>query len=43
MVPEDRAFRPDLRLARSDAGVRKVAEVARWFAEWVGGEAPPIM
>ncbi|WWD19209.1 hypothetical protein CI109_103667 [Kwoniella shandongensis] len=36
--PEDAALRPDLRLGRSDAGVRKVAEVVRWFAEWVGGE-----
>lgn len=36
----DRFFRPDLRLARSDPGVKKVAEVVRWFAEWVGGEGP---
>ena len=36
----DKALRPDLRLARSDPGVRKVAEVVRWFADWVGGEGP---
>ncbi|ORY35745.1 hypothetical protein BCR39DRAFT_31153 [Naematelia encephala] len=41
IVPEDKALRPDLRLARSDPGVRKVAECARWFAEWIGGEGPP--
>ena len=40
MDPQDKLLRPDLRLGRSDAGVRKVAEVARWFAEWVGGEPP---
>ncbi|KAK8854650.1 hypothetical protein IAR55_003389 [Kwoniella newhampshirensis] len=38
MLPEDRAVRPDLRLGRSDAGIRKVGEIVRWFAEWVGGE-----
>lgn len=38
MEPVDKALRPDLRLGRSDPGVRKVAEVVRWFAEWVGGE-----
>ncbi|KLT41167.1 hypothetical protein CC85DRAFT_286727 [Cutaneotrichosporon oleaginosum] len=37
---EDRALRPDLRLARSDRGVQAVAEMARWCAEWVGGEGP---
>lgn len=37
---EDAAFRPDLRLGRSDAGVKRVAEWARWFADWVGGEPP---
>jgi hypothetical protein len=41
IFPEDRALRPDLQLARSDAGVRKVFEHARWFADWVGGEEPP--
>ncbi|ORX38397.1 hypothetical protein BD324DRAFT_354081 [Kockovaella imperatae] len=41
MDPHDRLLRPDLRLGRSDAGIRKVAEIARWFAEWVGGDAPP--
>ncbi len=41
MLPEDRAVRPDLQLARSDAGVKKVVEYARWFARWVGGEGPP--
>lgn len=40
MMAEDEALRPDLRLSRSDAGVRKVAEWARWFANWVGGEPP---
>jgi hypothetical protein len=40
MLPEDEALRPDLRLSRSDAGVRKVAEWAKWFADWVGGEPP---
>ncbi|WVQ80043.1 hypothetical protein IAT38_002144 [Cryptococcus sp. DSM 104549] len=42
MVHEDRQLRPDLRLGRSDMGVRKVAEVVRWFAMWVGGEAPSL-
>ena len=37
MVPEDKALRPDLRMARSDPGVRRVADMARWFADWVGG------
>lgn len=36
----DRLLRPDLRLGRSDMGVRKVAEVARWLAELIGGDAP---
>lgn len=37
---EDRALRPDLRLARSDRGVQAVAELARWCADWVGGQGP---
>ena len=37
MGPADRALRPDLHLARNDAVVRKVAELARWVAAWVGG------
>ena len=37
MVPEDKALRPDLRMARSDPGVRRVADMARWFADWAGG------
>ncbi|BEJ14042.1 hypothetical protein CspHIS471_0312160 [Cutaneotrichosporon sp. HIS471] len=37
---EDRALRPDLRLARSDRGVQAVAEMARWCADWVGGKGP---
>ena len=41
LLPEDKALRPDLRLGRSDPGVRKVEEYARWFADWVGGDAPP--
>jgi hypothetical protein len=40
MVPQDRALRPDLSLARSDPGIRRIAELAHWCAEWVGGEAP---
>jgi hypothetical protein len=40
MVPEDKSQRPDLRIGRSDPGIRRVAEVARWFADWVGGEPP---
>lgn len=40
MVPEDRLLRPDLRLGRSDMGVRKVGEVVRWFANFIGGDAP---
>lgn len=39
-VAEDRMLRPDLRLERSDMGVRRVKEVAVWFARWVGGEPP---
>ncbi|KAK4685343.1 chitinase, partial [Tremellales sp. Uapishka_1] len=41
MCPEDRALRPDLRLARSDAALRKVVDFARWFAGEFGGEGPP--
>ncbi|BEI83209.1 hypothetical protein CcaverHIS002_0310770 [Cutaneotrichosporon cavernicola] len=37
---EDQALRPGLRLARSDRGVQAVAEMARWCADWVGGEGP---
>ncbi|WVR09474.1 hypothetical protein IAU60_006541 [Kwoniella sp. DSM 27419] len=40
MLKEDRALRPDLRVGRSDAGVKRVDGVARWFAEWVDGKAP---
>lgn len=41
ITPEDRALRPDLGvLAHSDVGVRRVAEMAQWCAEWVGGEGP---
>ncbi|KAL1413037.1 hypothetical protein Q8F55_000786 [Vanrija albida] len=40
MMEEDARLRPDLRLARSDPGMRRVADMARWCAEWVGGEAP---
>lgn len=40
VVPQDRLLRPDLRLSRSDMGVRKVAEVARWFAQFIGGDGP---
>lgn len=40
MIHEDRLLRPDLRLSRSDMGVRKVAEIARWFAQLIGGDAP---
>lgn len=39
-IAEDALLRPDLTLGRSDPGVRRVAEWARWFAEWVGGEMP---
>jgi hypothetical protein len=41
VLPEDKALRPDLRLARSDLGVRKVKEVSWWFAGLVGGHVPP--
>ncbi|WVF67519.1 hypothetical protein IAT40_002275 [Kwoniella sp. CBS 6097] len=40
MSREDRALRPDLRVGRSDAGVKRVEGVVRWFAEWIGGEGP---
>lgn len=36
MRSTDARLRPDLRLAASDAGVRRVAAVARWFEEAVG-------
>ncbi|EJD07228.1 uncharacterized protein FOMMEDRAFT_149739 [Fomitiporia mediterranea MF3/22] len=35
-VPSDRRFRPDLRLAASDPGLRKVASVVRWFQGVMG-------
>ena len=41
MLAEDKIFRPDLRLARSDAGLKRVVDHARWFAAWLGGEGPP--
>jgi hypothetical protein len=40
VLQEDRLLRPDLRLGRSDLGVRKVGEIGRWFAGFIGGEAP---
>lgn len=40
MMLKDQLLRPDLRLGRSDPGIRKVAEVAKWFAEWMEGEPP---
>ncbi|OCF32725.1 hypothetical protein I316_05646 [Kwoniella heveanensis BCC8398] len=40
MLREDKALRPDLRVGRSDAGVKRVEGVVRWFAHWIGGEAP---
>ena len=40
MMVEDKALRPDLRLARSDPGLRRVSEFAKWFATWVDGEGP---
>jgi hypothetical protein len=43
ILPEDKALKPDLRLERSDMGIRKVREVADWFARWVGGEGPPVL
>ncbi|KAL7422437.1 hypothetical protein Q5752_003085 [Cryptotrichosporon argae] len=35
IVDEDRRLRPDLRVT-GDAGVRRVAESARWLADWLG-------
>ncbi|CCM03885.1 uncharacterized protein FIBRA_06036 [Fibroporia radiculosa] len=35
-IPEDSRFRPDLRLGFSDAAVRRVAAVVRWFQEIAG-------
>jgi len=35
-TPEDNRFRPDLRLAQSDAAVKKVAALARWFERMAG-------
>jgi len=40
VVPGDRELRPDLRLGRSDLGVRRVGEVVKWFAGFIGGDAP---
>ncbi|WWC90521.1 uncharacterized protein L201_005457 [Kwoniella dendrophila CBS 6074] len=40
IVLEDKILRPDLRLGRSEAGVRKVESIVKWFANWVGGEGP---
>ncbi|WWC63449.1 uncharacterized protein I303_106052 [Kwoniella dejecticola CBS 10117] len=40
MILEDKMLRPDLRLGRSEAGIRKVEGIARWFAGFVAGEAP---
>lgn len=40
MSSEDRAFRPHLRL--SDPGLRLVAKMAEWCAQWVGGEPPVV-
>lgn len=40
IVKEDRYLRPDLRLGSSDVGVRMVAGVVEWFADWIGGEGP---
>lgn len=35
-TPSDKRFRPDLRLAASDAGVKKVAAVVEWLERAVG-------
>ncbi|OCF57606.1 hypothetical protein L486_05065 [Kwoniella mangroviensis CBS 10435] len=40
MLLEDKMLRPDLRLGRSEVGIRRVEGIARWFAEFVGGEGP---
>lgn len=40
MKLQDRILRPDLSLARSDPGIRCVAEMAAWCAELYGGEGP---
>jgi hypothetical protein len=40
VLSEDKVLRPDLRLSRSDLGVRKVGEIVRWFAGFVGGHVP---
>ncbi|WVW85445.1 hypothetical protein I302_107483 [Kwoniella bestiolae CBS 10118] len=40
MLLEDKMLRPDLRLGRSEIGIRRVEGVARWFAGFVGGEGP---
>jgi hypothetical protein len=42
MVQVDKGLRPDLRIGRSDLGIRKVGEVVDWFAEWVGGEGTTL-
>jgi hypothetical protein len=33
---EDNRLRPDLRLAQSDAAVKKVAALAQWFERMAG-------
>jgi hypothetical protein len=40
VVMEDRVLRPDLRLGRSDLGVRKVGEIVKWFSGFIGGDFP---
>ncbi|WVQ68421.1 uncharacterized protein L199_006629 [Kwoniella botswanensis] len=40
MLLEDKMLRPDLRLGRSEIGIRRVEGIAKWFAEFVGGEGP---
>lgn len=41
MLAADRALRPDLTLGRSDPLTRRIAEYARWVAQFLGGEPPP--
>ncbi|ODN90761.1 hypothetical protein L198_06077 [Cryptococcus wingfieldii CBS 7118] len=36
VVKGDRQLRPDLRLGKSDVGIRKVGDVVAWFEEWLG-------
>ena len=35
-LASDRRFRPDLRLARSDPGIAKLAKVVNWLERMVG-------